>query len=78
MTTKLLHEFHGIGEFVHREATVSKVEDHVYEVLFADRGEIIGRVEVPIAEDKAERIAEDWVLGYMFDKTPTCNEREGE
>ena len=64
MTTKLLHEFQGIGEFVHREATVSEIEDNLYEVLFAERGKIVGRAEVPIAEDKAERIAEDWVLGY--------------
>jgi|DEB0MinimDraft_3_1074331.scaffolds.fasta_scaffold42039_4 hypothetical protein len=64
MTTKLLHEYFGTDEkYASRQSSVSLIEDYTYEVLFGDHGKIVGRVEVFGSEDKAENIAEDWVLG---------------
>ena len=64
MTTKLLHEYFGTDEkYASRQSSVSLIEDYTYEVLFGDHGKIVGRVEVLGSEDKAENIAEDWVIG---------------
>jgi len=64
MTTKLLHEYFGTDEqYASRQSSVSLIDDYTYEVLFTDKGKIVGRVEVLGSEDKAENIAEDWVIG---------------
>lgn len=63
-TRKLLHEYWGTeGKYASRESNVSLIDDYTYEVLFADNGKVVGRVEVMGSEDTAEKIAEDFVLG---------------
>jgi len=64
MTTKLLHEYFGTDDrYASRQSSVSLIDDYTYEVLFADKGKVIGSMEVMGSEDTAEKIAEDWVLG---------------